>query len=479
MANTRISNSSGPIFNLLLLITLVTIAGTLHGQQLPTKLPANKPADTDDSLAELITHSSEHFNHIPSARLDGLLQRIGDAQLVLLGEASHGTLEFYRMRARITRELIEKKGFTIVAGEADWPDASRINDYIREPGRDEDDWPAYSRKPFTVFPEWMWRNQTVMTFTRWLKNYNRSVPSRDKAVHFYGLDVYNLFGSIEVVLDYLYSVDAMLAHVARRQYRCLFPWSEYPPDYGRALKAGKARPCKQNVAAVYKALDDRKADFSPLNRQRYFDVMQNARLVINGERYFRTMNDGDTQSWNQRDKNMFERLQAVMDYHGEKVKAVVWAHNIHIGDSRATDAYDRGEINLGQRVREAYGGRSYSIGFGTDHGTVAAAPRWHKPVEIQAVPPSHAGSYEYLFHQVEADNFMLPLRHAKSGQVRQRLLPARMERAIGVAYDPQNELKKHYYDASLPGQFDEYIFFDNTHAVKPLKDVPVNDINRN
>ena len=421
------------------------------------------------TLPELIYDSSEHFSDIESANLDGLLKRIADSRVVLLGESSHGTREFYDMRARITKELIEKKGFNIIAVEADWPDASRINFYIHDSDRGTRQRPMYTNKPFAVFPQWMWLNHSVLDFTHWLKDYNRSIDSADNAVGFYGIDIYNLFGSIEVVLDYLYRIEPGMADVARNHYRCLFPWANDPSQYGRALKAGKARLCTNEVNAVLKDLLNKEAHFRLLDNQQYFYAVQNARLIINGERYFRTMPDDDTDSWNQRDKNMFERLQAILDHHGETSKAVVWAHNIHIGDSRTTDMSERGEINLGQRVREAFGDKSYIIGFGTDHGKVAAAPRWGKPVEIQQVPPSHEDSYEYLFHQVKADNFMLPLRHSEREILRKKLLPVRMERAIGVAYDPKNELKKHYYDASLPRQFDEYIFFDETHAVKPLE----------
>lgn len=454
---------------LLLLVSLAPAGIEAEAAEPVSNQSQNETTGSGVSLSQLIFDSSEHFSDINSAKLDGLLQRIGDSRVVLLGESSHGTYEFYEMRARITRELIENKGFNIVAIEGDWPDASRIDFYVRG-GRESGKRPMYTKKPFTVFPEWMWRNHSVMDFTHWLKDHNRSVRSADDTVGFYGIDIYNIFGSIDVVVDYLYGVDANMADFARRQYGCLAPWAEYPPDYGRALKSGKARPCTNEVAAVFQALQGKQAKFMPLDKQRYFHALQNARLIKNGERYFRTMKDGDTQSWNQRDNNMFERLQAIMDYRGETSKAVVWAHNTHLGDSRATDSRERGEVNLGQLVRQAFGDRSYIIGFGTDHGRVAAAPQWHRPVESRVVPASHKDSYEYLFHLVKADNFMLPLRHAKNDLIRKKLLPVRMERAIGVAYDPENELKKHYYDASLPRQFDEYIFFDETHAIRPLSE---------
>lgn len=471
MANTRISKNLYSLLRILIVIPTLAFAELQHQ---PSSVTAKSP-EADVSLPDLIYASSEPFSDINTANLDDLLERIGDARVVLLGESSHGTLEFYEMRARITRELIKKKGFKIIAIEADWPDASRIDFYSRgadrdskrRPGHSPFHGPMYNNSPFAVFPEWMWRNQSVLTFTHWLKDYNRSVHSVDDTVSIYGIDIYNLFGSIEVVLDYLQQANPQLAKLATRHYSCLFPWAHDPSEYGRALKSGKARKCENGVNAVLQDLLGKEPYLKPLDKQRYFSAVQNARLIQNGERYFRTMTDDDTDAWNQRDGNMFERLQAILNFHGETTKAVVWAHNTHLGDSRGTDMKDYGQINLGQRVREAFGDSAYIIGMGTDHGEVAAAPRWDRPVEIQQVPPSHQDSYEYLLHQVKADNFMLPLRHAHNDVLREKLLAERMERGIGVAYDPKNELKKHYYRASLPRQFDEYIFFDETHAVKP------------
>jgi protein-L-isoaspartate(D-aspartate) O-methyltransferase len=398
----------------------------------------------------------------------------------LLGEATHGTAEFYDMRARISRELIEKKGFTIIAVEADWPDATSIDFFIHGPGhspsRRPGNRPEFKIKPFSVFPTWMWANQSVLAFTHWLKDYNQRIDSAEDTVGFYGLDLYNMYSSIEAVLDYLQDVEPKAAESARWSYACLMPWVDDPSSYSRDMQSGRYRGCRYQVSAVLQDLlkkhahynrSDRQAD-RELDRQRYFNAVQNARLVRNGERYYRTMYYANNNSWNQRDKNMLETLQAILKHRGQKSKAVIWAHNSHIGDARATEMSSRGELNLGQLARETFGDSAYLIGFGTDHGTVAAASKWGGPMKVMQVPPSHRDSYGHLFHEVKTDNFMLPLRDPLQEITRKKLLTKRPQRAIGTTYDPENELNKHYSYATLPHQFDEYIWFDETRAVKPL-----------
>ncbi len=443
-------------------------------------LSHNSSADKEVTIPELIYDSSEHFSDIDSANLDGLLQRIGDSRVVLLGEASHGTAEFYDMRARITRELIENKGFTIVAIEGDWPDAEIIDDYIQDVGRVNEQ-KRTSKKPFTGYPSWMWANHSVRDFTKWLKEYNQSTVSTKDKVGFYGLDLYNLFVSIDAVLEYLQDVDAKAAEAARWHYGCLLPWAHDPSLYSRDMQSGRFRGCGYEVFAVLQELRNKRAhyiqnhrdDDNELHRQRYFKAEQNARLAINGERYFRTMYDSSNESWNQRDHSMFETLLGVMNFRGKTSKAVVWAHNSHIGDARATERSEYNEFNLGQQVRETFADNAYLIGFGTDHGTVAAASKWGGPMQVMQIPPSNRDSYGYLFHQVKTDNFLLPLRDTGSrdynqDKTRKKLLTERLQRAIGTTYDPEDELKKHYSHASLPRQFDEFIWFDETRAVKPL-----------
>jgi len=462
------------------MLTLLTVSPATASAEQPheTGLPVSPQASQHGTelpglIPELIYAASEPFTDIDSANLDGLLARIGDSRLVLIGESSHGTAEFYDMRARITRELIAHKGFTVIAAEADWPDASAIDYFVRGSSDRQRKKPRFRVPPFSGYPSWMWANESVLAFSRWLKDHNRQFHSAADAVGFYGLDLYNLFGSIDAVLDYLQDIDPRAARSAYSLYRCLMPWSNDPAIYGRVMHAGRHRGCEYEVATVLDTLQRNQVLYKALDEQHYFDALQNARLVKNGERYFRTLFDDNTDSWNQRDQNMYDMLLAILEYRGPAAKAIIWAHNSHIGDSRATERSRHGEFNLGQKVRETFGDSAYLIGFGTDHGSVAASSAWGAPMQVMPIPPSREDSYGYLFHQVSADNFLLPLRssdmHTPAQQtVREQLLTERLQRAIGTAYDPQDELKKHYTGASLPRQFDEYIWFDESHALTPL-----------
>lgn len=427
---------------------------------------SGKPARSRDetSLPELIYRSSEHFAGIEKVNLDKMLERIGDCRLVLLGEASHGTAEFYDMRARITRELIEKKGFNIVAVEADWPDATHIDDYIHRKSPD----PLLESTPFSRFPTWMWANQSVLKFTHWLKDHNTTVRDPERRVGFYGLDLYSLYSSIEAVLNYLDQVDPGTAQVARMRYGCLMPWADDPGMYGQVVITKQYRKCESDVVATLKDLLQKRVDYSRADGDRFFNAEQNARLVTNAERYYRTLYYAENNSWNQRDQHMFDTLRSVLSFRGPQSKAVIWAHNSHIGDARATQMSARGEFNIGQLTRQKFTDSCYLIGFGTDHGTVAAASEWGGPMEVKQVQPAHMDSYERLCHEAETDNFILPLGKPLKEITRNRLLTERLERAIGVIYRPETEMQSHYFYASLPRQFDEYIWFDETHAVEPL-----------
>ena len=442
-------------------VVFVPLIGAAGWEDERAILPAVEK--TEASLPELIYKSSEHFASIDHVNLDNLLERIGDSRLVLLGEASHGTAEFYEMRARITQELIEKKNFNIVAVEADWPDATHINHYIHGTAPD----PLLESKPFTRFPTWMWANHSVHEFARWLKAHN-SVRSLHKQVGFYGLDLYSLYSSMEVVLNYLEKVDPETAEVARLRYGCLMPWASDPAMYGQVTINRQYRECEKDVLMTLQDLLKKRLEYSLADGEQFFDATQNARLVANAERYYRTMYYAENNSWNQRDQHMFETLQAVLEFRGQESKAIVWEHNSHIGDARATQMSARGEFNIGQLVRQKYGDTAYLIGFGTDHGTVAAASEWGGPMEVKQIQPSHIDSYERVCHEVHTDNFLLPLRKPLQEITCKKLLAERLERAIGVIYHPETELQSHYFYASLPRQFDEYIWFDETRAVKPL-----------
>jgi protein-L-isoaspartate(D-aspartate) O-methyltransferase len=407
--------------------------------------------------------ASEPFSAIVDADLDALLDRIGDARVVLLGEASHGTSEFYRMRARITQELIERRGFTIVAAEADWPDAARIDQYVRAT-------PAAAQEgmPFKRFPTWMWANTDVLDFIEWLRDYNTRFDDPDDAPGFYGLDLYSLFTSIEAVLHYLDDMDPETARLARHRYGCLTPYEHDPATYGAAALSGRYRECEPEVTAMLEDLLDKRMQYMAQDGQRFFDAVQNARLVANAEQYYRSMYYGRSSSWNLRDRHMFSTLQALLDHRGPDARAVVWAHNSHLGDARATEMSARGQFNVGQLCREEYGDDAYLIGFGTHTGTVAAASSWDGPMEVKRVRPSHEDSYERLCHDAGGDAFLLPLRHPQHDRLRPMLQKERLERAIGVIYRPETELQSHYFRAELPRQFDEYIWFDESEAVTPL-----------
>lgn len=427
----------------------------------PARIAQRRPRQPEE-LPGLIRAHAEAFDEVAAAPLEMMLDRIGDARVVLIGEASHGTSEFYRMRALITRRLIEEKGFTIVAAEADWPDAARIDHYVRHRDAPAADWEAFAR-----FPTWMWRNEETRAFADWLHDWNASRPEGTRA-GFYGLDLYSLFNSAQATIDYLEDVDPELARIARERYGCLSPWEADPAAYGRAALTGAYRDCEDEVVAMLAELMRRRQDYAARDGDRFLDAAQNAALVANAEKYYRIMYYGSRASWNLRDDHMFSTLQNVMNFHGEDARAVVWAHNSHIGDARATEMSRRGERNLGELCARGFGLDSYRIGFGTDRGTVAAASDWNGPMEIKTVRPAHEQSYERQFHLSGLPGLILPMRAGRELDVATELSKPRLERAIGVIYRPESELASHYFEAELPRQFDEYVWIDETTAVAPL-----------
>jgi erythromycin esterase-like protein len=404
---------------------------------------------------------------------EALLDAIGDARLVLLGEASHGTHEFYRERARITRWLIEEKGFTIVAAEADWPDAYRVNRFVRGAGQDMKAIDALA--DFRRFPAWMWRNVDVLDFVEWLRQHNRHIGG-GAAVGFYGLDLYSLGASTEAVLAYLAKIDPEAAARARRRYACFdHAGEEHASEYGRSATLGLRPSCEEEVVTQLLELRRNAAEYAQRDggvaADEFFAAEQNARVVKNAERYYRTMFRGHDESWNVRDRHMAETLDGLLEYFsrpGCPAKAVVWAHNSHLGDARATSMAQRGELNLGQLARERYGPDAVAIGFTTYQGTVTAASDWGAPAEQMRVRPALPGSYEALFHDAGQERFLLRLGKGASA-VRSALAGPRLQRAIGVIYLPRTEHVSHYFDARLPHQFDAVIHIDETHAVVPLE----------
>lgn len=414
------------------------------------------------SAPQLLRAAAEPLPAIDDPAFAEAFDRFGDARVVLLGEASHGTSEFYRARAAITRRLVERHGFNIVAVEADWPDAAHIDRFVRHRPPREGEEAAFRR-----FPTWMWRNEEVDDFVRWLRGHNRGRGAQ--ATGFYGLDLYNLGGSMRAVIDYLDEVDPDAARVARERYGCLQPYARNPAAYGRmALSEGYAR-CEQPAVAMLRELQAKRLQYIAQDGDEWLDAAANARLVKNAEAYYRAMYYGAAESWNLRDTHMFETLCQILDAKGPDAKAVAWAHNSHIGNAAHTEMGQvRDELNIGQLAKERFGDAARLIGFGTHSGTVAAATDWDGPMEVKEVRPSLKGSYERLSHETGIERFLLDLREGENEEVEAALLEPRLERFIGVIYRPETERWSHYSQAVLPRQFDAWVWFDRTRAVTPL-----------
>ncbi|MDB5081846.1 MAG: erythromycin esterase [Chloroflexi bacterium] len=428
------------------------------------------PESISHQLASTIRKAARPLNGTGPQDYDPLLAHLDQARLVLLGEASHGTHEFYQARAVISRRLITEKGFNAVAVEADWPDAYRVNCYIQ--GRGSDKTAAEALSGFTRFPTWMWRNTDVEEFVEWLRRYNREQPEAKK-VGFYGLDLYSLHSSIESVIDYLDRTDPEAAQRARFRYSCFEDSQENPEIYGYTASFDMNETCRKQVISALLELQQKAPEYARradgIEGDEAFFAVQNARVVKNAEEYYRTMFDNRKSSWNLRDTHMAETLDELLKYLDRRVnnsRVVVWAHNSHLGDARATQMGQGGELNVGQLVRERYGNQAVLVGFSTYTGTVAAASDWGAPVEIKRVRPGLENSYELLFHQVGLPAFYLDL--TRKDQRLESLHEPRLERAIGVIYRPQSERVSHYFWARLPEQFDALLYFDETTAVEPL-----------
>ena len=422
-------------------------------------------ASRRQTLREMIAGAAEPLPSFDDPAFGQLFDRFADRRVVLLGEASHGTSEFYRARAAITRHLIEHHGFTIVAVEADWPDAARIDRYVRHRPREG----GWSEPPFQRFPTWMWRNTDANRLYHWMHEHNAGIEEMSRRAGFYGLDMYNMSASIESVLSYLDKIDPEAAAVARERYGCLTPWQRDPASYGRAALTKGYAECEPQVIEQLRSLLSHRLEYAGQDGDDFLDAAQNARLVASAERYYRIMYYGGAESWNLRDTHMFETLEHLLEAKGPEAKAVVWAHNSHIGDARHTDmGAVRDELNIGQLCREKWGDEVALIGFGTHTGTVAAATDWDGAMEVKRVNPSRRDSYERLCHDSGVSRFLLDLTGSGNEPLLRRLSEPRLERFIGVIYRPETELMSHYSQAILPRQFDAYVWFDDTEAVTPL-----------
>jgi erythromycin esterase-like protein len=413
-------------------------------------------------------------HHAMALDADSAARRVFEAidpsvSLVLIGEATHGTREFYRLRADLTRVLIEQRGFSCVAAEADWPDAYRANRWVRLQGDDQTAEAALA--DFTRFPRWMWRNREVVRFLRWLRAENANRPADDR-VGFYGLDLYSLHRSMACVIEYLDKVDPGAAARARRGYACFDLFGDDVQSYGYAATLDLARSCEDEVVEQLVALRQRAAEYAArdgrIAADEYFVAEQNARVVRDAEAYYRAMFRGGAASWNLRDRHMMATLEALMVHAGHlrlPARTVVWAHNSHLGDARATGLAALGELNLGQLARDRFGARCSALGMTTHDGEVTAAHEWDEPAALRTVRPSLPGSYERLFHDTRLPSFLLRL---STPELRSLLAGPRLERAIGVLYRAETERASHYFSARLPEQFDLVVHIDRTRALEPL-----------
>lgn len=422
-------------------------------------------------LVEVITDAAIPLQE-QNETYDALLDKIGDARFVMIGEASHGTQEFYQARIKMTQRLIKERGFMAVAIEGDWPDAYHVHRYLQGKGSSYD--AERSLERFKRFPTWMWRNTTMPPFLSWLRSYNDDLVSLSPKIGFYGLDLYSLNASIEAVIDFLMKIDPEAARRAQERYSCFDHVNIEPQMYGYLINAGIKKSCINEAIAElielqHKAFEYLRHDGTGAEDE-YFFATQNARLVKNAENYYRTMLEGQVTSWNIRDRHMAETLNVLVDHletrWSKPAKIIIWAHNSHVGDARATEMGERGEVNIGQLVREQYDTHSYSIGFSTYEGFVSAATDWNEPVQRKKVMPGLPGSYEELFHHIKYKNFFLNLKGNQ--QLEHYLQISRLQRAIGVIYRPDTERFSHYFFTHLPYQFDSLIHFDKTDAVRPL-----------
>lgn len=413
------------------------------------------------TLDEFLRDAAEPLPSPDAPDFADAFERFADARIVLMGEATHGTHEFYAARAAVTRRLIERHGFNIVAVEGDWPDIARIDDYVRHgaprPRRGD---------PFARFPTWMWRNQEVLAFGDWLRRHNAGLSDVDRA-SMRGLDVYSLGESIHAVIAYLEAHAPRAAAEARRRYACLLPWQDEPQHYGSAVEHGRLAGCEDAVVAQLGTLLTHRMEFIAEDGEAFFDAEQNARIVRSAEQYYRAMYRGSAASWNLRDRHMFDTLQRLLAHH-EDARAIVWAHNSHIGNAAATAMGWHGEFNIGELVRAAYGDQAVLIGFGTDRGTVAAASDWGAQMQVMQVRPARDDSWEAAFRRTGHARSLTDWRGGKCKQLRSALSQTLLERAIGVVYRPETERASHYFEAVLADQFDAFVWFEDTRAVTPL-----------
>ena len=425
-----------------------------------------------ENLRDLLDNKCVPFSWQDPASYQNLIDHIGDARIVLLGEATHGTYEFYQIRAQLSQTLITQKGFRAIAIEGDWPDAYGVDRYLK--GIGDTHHPEDALSHFTRFPTWMWRNKTLLPFIQWCRSQNDKRLPTDPKIGFYGLDLYSLQASMEAVIAYLQEVDPVAAKRAQLRYACFDHLGIDPETYGYLTSSGIKESCIREATEQLRELQQstiQRLDQDNISdREKLFYATQNALLVKNAEHYYREHFEGRVSSWNIRDSHMAETLRMLADHleslHEEPAKIIVWAHNSHIGDARATEMGDQGEHNIGQLLREIYDKDCYSIGFSTYEGTVTAATEWGDPPQRKHIKPGMPGSYEALFHEMKHSNFILHFGGDET--LAYYLHLERLQRAIGVLYRPETERASHYFFTRLPNQFDSIIHIDRTTALEPL-----------
>jgi len=422
-----------------------------------------RAADQNEALAAAIGESASALRS--PADLEPLLDQIGDSRYVLIGEASHGTSDFYDWRAELSKRLIAERGFSFVAVEGDWPDCYRVNRWVKD-YPDSGESARDVLHAFERWPTWMWANREVVEFATWLRQHNDSRPPEAQA-GFYGLDVYSLYDSMTEVVRYLEGIDPEAASAARRAYSCFEPYYDDVQDYARAT-ALVPTSCEDEAVSILSALRRKAPEYAADGREAYFDAEQNALVARGAELYYRTMVRGGPTSWNVRDHHMVDTLERLMNFHGPLGKAIVWEHNTHVGDARFTDMARAGMVNVGQLVRQRHGNEGVVlVGFGTHHGTVIAAEEWGLPMKRMRVPDARDDSYEGIMHRAGISKFLLVFDGSDDGGIL-GLDTVRGHRAIGVVYEPAHERWGNYVPTLLARRYDSFIFLDRTSALDPL-----------
>ncbi|GAB4517454.1 MAG: hypothetical protein OHK0046_24050 [Anaerolineae bacterium] len=413
---------------------------------------------------QLIAHIQQNAQPLTGPQdLDPLMERIGDARLVLLGEASHGTSEYYTWRAQITKRLIREKGFSFIGVEGDWPDSYTVNRYIKNyPDSGESAYEllhAYNR-----WPTWMWANWEVVALVEWLRRHNLTMPEKDR-VGFYGLDVYSLWESLAEITRYLQTVDDDAVEAARQAYTCFQPYDRNAQAYAWASQFVPSS-CESAVMNLLTATERLTRHMPEGDGESAFNAAQNARSVAGAEHYYRSMIPGGATSWNIRDHHMVDTLANLLEHHGPESKAIIWEHNTHIGDARATDMAVDGMVNVGQLVRERWGeDQCVLVGFSSNRGTVIAGNAWDGPMEEMRVPRARPDSWDGLFHEaLDGKNALVIFQHTEDDAF-QHIRP---QRAIGVVYHPQYESRGNYIPTSLANRYDVLLYIDETRALHPL-----------